>query len=67
MKKILFLSFSMALLMSVLSSNGQTAKKETSLSKAGVIEAYYFHNNIRCVTCRTVESEAKADLTETIW
>ncbi len=29
---------------------------------AGSIEAYYFHNTARCVTCLAVESEAKADL-----
>jgi phage portal protein BeeE len=28
------------------------------------IEAYYFHNAIRCETCRTVEAEAKTDLKE---
>jgi phage portal protein BeeE len=28
------------------------------------IQAYYFHNAIRCETCRTVEAEAKADLQE---
>ena len=28
------------------------------------IQAYYFHNAIRCETCRTVEAESKADLQE---
>lgn len=28
------------------------------------IEAYYFHNATRCVTCKTVEAEAKTDLKE---
>jgi hypothetical protein len=28
------------------------------------IEAYYFHNKTRCITCKTVEAEAKADLKE---
>lgn len=26
------------------------------------VEAYYFHNTARCVTCKTVESETKANL-----
>ncbi len=26
------------------------------------IQAYYFHNTARCVTCKAVEAEAKADL-----
>lgn len=28
------------------------------------VQAYYFHNATRCVTCRTVEAEAKANLME---
>lgn len=35
----------------------QTAEKE-------VIKAYYFHNETRCTTCKTVEAEAKTDLKE---
>ena len=31
---------------------------------ADKIEAYYFHNATRCVTCKTVEAEAKADFNE---
>jgi hypothetical protein len=30
------------------------------------IEAYYFHNTARCVTCKTVEAEAKQDI-ETLY
>jgi len=30
------------------------------------IEAYYFHNTSRCVTCKTVEAEAKLDI-ETLY
>ncbi len=28
------------------------------------VQAYYFHNATRCVTCKTVEAEAKANLKE---
>ena len=28
------------------------------------VQAYYFHNQVRCETCRTVESEAKKNLME---
>lgn len=38
----------------------QTQKKEATA--ANQIEVYYFHNSARCVTCKTVEAEAKADL-----
>jgi hypothetical protein len=59
MKKIQLFLFSMLLLMSSFICNAQTQKKETASTQ---IEAYYFHNEARCVTCKTVESEAKADL-----
>ena len=38
-------------------SQNETAPKEKA-------EAYYFHNALRCTTCKTVEAEAKADLKE---
>ena len=34
--------------------------------KPNKIEAYYFHNTSRCVTCKTVEAEAKQDI-ETLY
>ncbi len=60
MKNILVFSFVIMMLMSNFTGNAQTQKKETSA--ANRIEAYYFHNASRCVTCKTVEAEAKADL-----
>lgn len=60
MKKVIFLSFAFMMLMSSFICKAQTEKKETAA--ATQIEAYYFHNAARCVTCKTVESEAKADL-----
>lgn len=60
MKKVIFLSF-VLIMMSSLIGIAQTAKKETAVS-GNQIEAYYFHNTVRCTTCRTVEAEAKADL-----
>jgi hypothetical protein len=41
--------------------NGQAVQK-TAIQEAGTIEAYYFHFKTRCVTCRAVEAEAKADI-----
>jgi len=46
--------------MSCFVCNAQTQKK--AKTTAPQIEAYYFHNTTRCVTCKTVEAEAKADL-----
>ena len=40
----------------------QTSKKETPAAASNKVEAYYFHFNARCETCRTVEAETKADL-----
>ena len=49
------------MLMSSFICSAQTTKKGTAVS-GNQIEAYYFHNTVRCETCRTVEAEAKADL-----
>ena len=62
MKKILLLSISIVFLMNVFSCNAQTAKKETPVSTSDEIEVYYFHFSARCVTCKTVEAEPKADV-----
>ncbi|MEI6275327.1 MAG: nitrophenyl compound nitroreductase subunit ArsF family protein [Prolixibacteraceae bacterium] len=62
MKNVILLSFALILIMSHVSSNGQTAVKGTQGLKTAKIEAYYFHNTSRCVTCKAVEAEAKADL-----
>jgi hypothetical protein len=60
MKKVIFLSFAL-MIMSSFICNAQAAKKEKAVS-ANQVEAYYFHNTLRCTTCKTVEAEAKADL-----
>lgn len=59
MKKLFLISFAI-LLMSSISAIAQSQTKEATASPR--IEAYYFHNAARCVTCKTVEAEAKADL-----
>ncbi len=40
------------------SSEGAQDKKKAS------VNVYYFHTNARCVTCRTIEDEAKQDVKE---
>ena len=65
MKKVIFLSFAL-MIMSSYNGFSQTQKKETAVSAANKVEAYYFHNTSRCITCKTVEAEAKADL-ETLY
>jgi hypothetical protein len=44
------------------SCNAQTSKKDTKTSASTKVEAYYFHFSSRCVTCKTVEAEAKTDI-----
>ena len=61
MKKIQLFSILIMLLMSSFICNAQTAKTPATGS-GNQIEAYYFHNKVRCITCKTVEAEAKADL-----
>lgn len=49
------------------SCNAQSnTKKETTASNSDKIEVYYFHVTSRCVTCKTVEAEAKKDI-ETLY
>lgn len=36
----------------------------TAVAQKRIVKAYYFHNAIRCETCKTVEAEAKADMQE---
>jgi len=62
MKKILLLSISIVLFVSVFSCNAQTAKKETKSVLSPKVEAYYFHMSARCITCKSVEAEAKKNL-----
>jgi hypothetical protein len=59
MKKKYLFGVLVILLMSSLIGSAQTQTKETTTNQ---IEAYYFHNSARCVTCKAVEAEAKADL-----
>jgi len=46
----------------VLFISGIYATNAQSGTKPSGVEVYYFHFTARCETCRTVESEAKADI-----
>jgi hypothetical protein len=43
-------------------SVAQTNQKATSTATSDKIEAYYFHFSARCVTCKTVEAQARQDI-----
>jgi hypothetical protein len=46
--------------------SAQTEKKDVKTASSGTIEAYYFHFTARCITCKTVEAQAKLDI-ETLY
>jgi hypothetical protein len=61
--KNLILAGFMILIISAVSCNAQTEKKQTGSVNAGNdVEVYYFHRTIRCVTCKTVEAEARKNV-----
>jgi hypothetical protein len=50
----------------VLACSAQTDKKDLQTSSADKVEMYYFHFSARCVTCKTVEAQAKQNI-ETLY
>jgi len=60
--RVPFLFLALALLMPLSSCKSQTVKQPAQAVTTEKVEAYYFHFNARCVTCKTVEAEAKADI-----
>lgn len=62
MRKLLVFSFALAIIMGHFSCNAQTPKKDEKSTSNANVEAYYFHFSTRCVTCKTVEAEAKSDI-----
>ena len=62
MKNLILAGF-MMLVFSGASCNAQTEKKQTvSATSGNDVEVYYFHRTIRCVTCKTVEAEARKNI-----
>lgn len=60
MKTIRFLLV-LAILLPSIAGNGQNKAVNKTAAKTEKIEVYYFHFTARCVTCRTLEAEAKKD------
>jgi hypothetical protein len=62
MRKFFLISFVLITLAGI-SCNAQTNQKPAPvISKNGDVEVYYFHMTARCVTCRTVEAEARKNV-----
>lgn len=65
--KNLFLAGFIILLLSGVSCRAQTEKSSDVSSVFGSdVEIFYFHMTARCVTCKTVEAEARKDI-ETLY
>ena len=62
MRKLFLISFVMIILVGI-SCNSQTKQKPaTAISDNNDVEVYYFHMTTRCVTCKTVEAEARKNI-----
>jgi hypothetical protein len=62
MRKFFLISLVLIILIGI-SCNAQTNQKPAqTVSKNGNVEVYYFHMTARCVTCKTVEAEAKKNI-----
>jgi len=62
MKKFILLSFVLFALVSFSCTSQTNQKPVASVTMTGNVEVYYFHNTVRCVTCKTVEAEARRNL-----
>ena len=56
------LFLALVLLLPVIACNAQSNKQASIAGSSNKVEAYYFHFNARCMTCKTVEAQAKADI-----
>jgi len=62
MRKIFLISLVFITLVNI-SCNSQTGQKPAPIvSTNGDVEVYYFHMTTRCVTCKTVEAEARKNV-----
>ena len=62
MRKLFIISLVLLTLV-ITSCNAQTNQKPVqTVSKNGDIEVYYFHMTTRCITCKTVEAEARKNV-----
>jgi hypothetical protein len=61
--KSLFIAGILMLLFSGVSCTARTEKKQTvSVNSGNDVEVYYFHMTVRCVTCNTIEAEARRNI-----
>jgi len=62
MRKLKFVFF-VFITMAFINCNSQSNRETvTAAAISGNVEVYYFHTSIRCVTCKTVEAEARKNI-----
>jgi len=64
--KALRFILAMVIFLPAFSCNAQSSQEVAVNTQSDKVEAYYFHFNARCVTCQTVELQAKTDI-ETLY
>lgn len=62
MKKYFLISIILFTLVSISCTSQSTQNPLTSVTISGDVDVYYFHNTIRCITCKTVEAEARKNI-----
>jgi hypothetical protein len=62
MRKLLLISFVLITLVGISCYAQTNQKPQPAVSKNSDVEVYYFHMTTRCVTCKTVEAEARKNV-----
>ena len=62
MRKFFLISFVLITFVGISCSAQTEQKSAPAVTKNGDVEVYYFHMTIRCVTCKTVEAEARKNV-----
>lgn len=63
--KTLKIVFLISILFSgLMTASGNQPSDGAQEEKKASVNVYYFHTNARCITCRTIEAEAKQDVKE---
>jgi hypothetical protein len=62
MRKIYLIGFVLITMIDISCKSQTNQKPVPAVSKNGDVEVYYFHLTTRCVTCKTVEAEARKNV-----
>ena len=62
MRRLFLISFVLITLVGISCNAQPNQKPAPAVSKNGDVEVYYFHMTVRCITCKTVEAEARKNV-----